>query len=143
MAKNPLAQTGKTRLTAAERRAKAWEMRLAGATLEQIGVELGVTKQAAHGLLKRTLADLDKLNLDAAEQQRRIEDERLEKRHVRILALLQAYASEPDVVAKLDARLDAISSAKRKLWGLDAPTRTDVTSGGGPIVLVWPEDKND
>ena len=144
MAKTPLAITGQTRITTAERRAKAWEMRLAGATLEQIGNELGVTKPRIHQYIKQTLAELDKLNLDAAEEMRRIEDVRLEKRIVRINALLQKHAADPDLVAKLDARLDSLSTAKRKLWGLDAPARADITSGGErvEIALRWPEDAN-
>jgi hypothetical protein len=142
MTKGPLAATGKTALSAAERRAKAWELRLAGATLEQIGKQLGVTRQAVHYLLKRTLADLEKVNLDAAADLRAIEDARLEGRLLEISVLIQAHKSDPDMVAKLDARRQAISDAKRKLWGLDAPTKADVTSGGQRITLTWPEESD-
>lgn len=143
MTKPPIAQTGKMRLTSAERRRKAWELRLEGRTLQQIGDELGVTKQAVHRMLQKALDEAAQLNIEAAEELRRIEDERLERRFARIIDLMDTYKTNAKTLMELDARLDAISSAKRKLWGLDAPTRTDVTSGGGPIVLVWPEDKSD
>lgn len=142
MTKPPIAQTGKTRLTSAERRRRAWELRLEGQTLQQIGDELGVTKQAVHRMLQKALDEAAQLNIEAAEELRRIEDERLERRFARIVDLMDNKTNAKTLM-ELDSRLDAISTAKRKLWGLDAPTRTDVTSGGGPIVLVWPEDKSD
>jgi hypothetical protein len=60
--------------------------------------------------------------------------------------LIQAHKSDPDMVAKLDARRQAISDAKRKLWGLDAPTKADVTSGGAALkgyVTISPADWQD
>lgn len=136
MSGGPRAETGKTLLTTAERRRRAWEMRLDGETLEQIGNKLGITKQAVHNLLKRALADSNKLNLEAAAELRRIEHARLEQRYQRVNALIEENTRSPDAVSKLDARLDAIGAAIRKLWGLDAPTLVDERSDR-TVRFVW------
>ena len=144
MAKTPLAITGQTRITTAERRAEAWRMTVAGMNGEQIGKALGVTRQRVHQYLKQTLAELNKTTLDVAADYRAIEDARLEGRLLEINVLVQAHKSDPDIVAKLDARRGAISDAKRRLWGLDATPSVDITSGGErvEIALRWPEDAN-
>ena len=135
MAKSSLAETGKTRLTAAERRAEALRMKLAGATGPQIGKALGVTRQCVHKYLVQALAELNEATQDAAAQLRAIEDARLDARLLEINALIQTHRSDPDVLVKLDTRRGAISDARRRLWGLDAPVKADVTSDGEPIIF--------
>jgi predicted transcriptional regulator len=134
MPAGPLAKTGKTRLTAAERRAEALHMKLAGASGPQIAAKLGVTRQRVCQYLKQALTELNAASLDAAAELRAIEDARLEARLLEANLLVQAHKADPDVFAKLDARRQAISDAKRRLWGLDAPTRTELTGkDGGPM----------
>jgi DNA-binding CsgD family transcriptional regulator len=142
MTTGPRANTGKTKLTAAQKRAQALEMKLAGMTGAQIGAQLGVTRQRVHQYLTQALAELNEAALDSAAALRTIEDMRLEERRLRIMKLLADHKADPDVVAKLDARLDAISAAKRRLHGLDAPAKTDITSAGQRITLTWPEESD-
>jgi hypothetical protein len=111
-------------------------MKLAGASGPQIGKALGVPRQRVHQYLVQALAELNEATQDAAAQLRAIEDARLEARLLQINVLIEAHRSDPDVLAKLDARRGAISDAKRRLWGLDEPSRTDLTSGGKAITAI-------
>lgn len=143
MAVNPLAQTGKTALTAAERRAEALKMKLAGATGPQIGKQLGVSRQRVHQYLVQALKELNEASLETTAELREIEDARLEARLLDANMLIQAHKSDPEMFVKLDMRRQAISDAKRKLWGLDAPTKADVTSGGEKLkgyISISPDD---
>ena len=47
----------------------------------------------------------------------------------------QAATCDAPTLDKIHARLK-ISSQRRKLLGLDSPTRSDVTSGGGPVKIL-------
>jgi len=143
MTKGPLAETGKTRLTAAEKRAKAWEMTLAGMNGPQIGKALGITRQRVHQYLKQTLAELNKTTLDVAADYRAIEDARLEGRLLEINVLVQAHKRDPDIIAKLDTRRGAISDAKRKLWGLDAPDRSVITELPVTQFIIVTDEEDD
>lgn len=132
------------KLTAAERREKAVEMRKRGARFADIAKELGMSVSAAHKTVQVALRDaLDKANLDAAEM-RELEAQRLDTRELRINTAIHKAMSAADynLVARLDAQLDRIAQRRARLFGLDEPERHDVTSGGArvEIALRWPED---
>lgn len=111
------AQTSSRRIRAAERRRIAIRMRKEGATFADIAAELGVSRQAAHKMVK---AELDAINTECAEEtanHRRLELDRLDNMH----AAIWPMAMKADVKA-ID-RILAIMVRRSKLLGLDAPTR--------------------
>ena len=66
------------RMTAAERRRQAVELRKAGATYERIGAKLGVSAQAAWKAVDKALAATKRATSEAAETVRQIELSRLD-----------------------------------------------------------------
>lgn len=143
------------KLTRAERRARAVELRKTGKTFEQIGAELGVTKQAAHGLVKAELADLMAKRTEGAEEIIALEIQRLdamlEAIWPRIMgeALLAKIRDDnaelgekiaaleeklPDIGVRQDgAILNALRIMARRsaLLGLDAPKKVAPTNPDG------------
>jgi hypothetical protein len=78
--------TGKRRSTATaiqrtERQHQAVELRKAGLTFDAIGEHLGITRQSAHELVSRALAQYDTATPEAVEALRRLEAARLEEVH--------------------------------------------------------------
>lgn len=65
--------------TAVERRLKAIELRKAGATYQVIGDQLGVTRQAAHKMVKELLEEWGSTTREEAENIRALELERLDR----------------------------------------------------------------
>ena len=130
-----MSSTEARRITAAERRAQALDLRLAGYSFEAIGQQLGISKQAAYKHVSTALETLHTQTDNSAEQLRALELERLD-------ALLKgcwtaASAGDPEstrVVLKVLER-------RAKLLGLDAPTKTPEDDGEarGYIVVVPPK----
>jgi hypothetical protein len=137
----------------AVRRERAVRLSISGMTYDRIAVELGyASKQAAHKDVKAALAEALKRQ-DLAVDELRIKhtlllDEALQVAH-RIMneqhiahsagRLVQREIEHPDgsveLVDVIDNgpnlaaadRLIKISESQRKLWGIDAPTRTEAT----------------
>ena len=130
-----MSSTEARRITAAERRAQALDLRLAGYSFEAIGQQLGISKQAAYKHVSTALETLHTQTDNSAEQLRALELERLD-------ALLKgcwtaASAGDPEstrVALKVLER-------RAKLLGLDAPTKTPEDDGEarGYIVVVPPK----
>lgn len=118
----------------AARRKTALELRVEGLTLEAIGAKLGVSKQRAHQILAGELAEVATARKGLAEHQ-------LEAELAAIDFVLRGMAPK---VAKGDAKAGATylraMERRAKLLGLDAPTKTDLTSGGKPITPITPSD---
>lgn len=119
------------RTTATERRKKAVALRIAGATFEQIGDQLGVSTQAAHKLVTTALEETRRITGEAAEQLRQTELTRLDA----LQTALWSDAVKGDVQA-VD-RILKIMQRRAMLLGLDAPTvqavvdwRSKATSAG-------------
>jgi len=116
--------TAPKRANAAERRRKAVALRIAGATYEQIGRELGITSQAAWKHVTVALADVRQKTAEDADILRVTELSRLDAAQASIW---------PRVVQGDNQAIDRflrISKRRGEITGIDAPTKTDLTSGG-------------
>lgn len=122
-------KTSARRIKAAERERQAVRMRLAGATYEDIASSLGISRTGAFKAVSRALAMVREKTSEDAEMLREIERQRLESL---ILAATPA-AGKGDIMAIESVR--RLSESLRKLLGLDAPARQDVTSSGERIVF--------
>jgi hypothetical protein len=128
--------------SARRREARALELRLAGATYEQIGRALGTNRSRAYRIVQRAL---DRLVREPAEQVRQLELARLDhlwveatkilrRRHVVISAgkvVVHPDTREPledsmPVLRAIDTLLK-IQERRARLLGLDAPAHRTVT----------------
>lgn len=115
-------------LSAVERQRKALELRKQGKTYAVIAVELGYRNTSgAHTAVKSAL---HKTLSEPAEELRLLEAERLDM----LLAAVWPSATNGEPKAVENAL--RIMERRAKLLGLDAPTTTDITSGGGPLAIV-------
>lgn len=117
----PHSATSATRLIAAERAAKALEMRLQGHTLKQIADALGIKPPSVHKALKLALKKHAAITAEMAPELREQERERLDVLIAKNMPLLDS--EDPfvrlkaiDTGTKLSARLSA-------LYGLDGPQK--------------------
>jgi hypothetical protein len=117
----PKSKAGRERLTAAERKAKAVEMRKLGFTYQKIGDELGVTLSAAHKMVTTALQELNEKAAESASEVRRLELERLDEWLVRVAKVVQSG----DTLSAIDRGLK-IQARRAKLLGLDAPQRFEL-----------------
>ena len=133
------APTTKKRLTAAERREQALQRRIGGWTFQRIGDELGITRQSAHNLVITALKDLNEKVMESAAELQRLELERLDTMNNAIWgAVLSGDVGAIDRAIRIQARRAA-------LLGLDAPKKTDITSGGEKIevAFAWKDANKD
>lgn len=126
------------RAAAAERRKQAVALRIAGATFEQIGERLGITKQAAFDTVSKALEDTRATTAESAETLRQMELQRLDA----LQTALWSDAVKGDVQA-VD-RVLKVMLRRSQLIGLDAPTvnavidwRAEIRKrGGDPDALL-------
>lgn len=124
-------KTSKRRLEAAENQRKALELRKAGVTFATIAEQLGY--RGPSGAYRAVMSALRKTLQEPADEVRKMETERLDA----LLLALWSQAKSGNQGA-IDRTLK-VMERRAKLWGLDMPTRTDITSGGQPltIALTW------
>lgn len=108
-------------MIAAERRAKAVEMRKLGFTYQKIGDELGVSLAGAHKTVMTALKQLNEQTAEGAEEIRRLELERLDEWLVRVAKEIQNGRALPAIDRGI-----RIMDRRAKLLGLDAPTKLEV-----------------
>lgn len=123
------ANTGKKE-GATERRIRVFDMRKAGWSYRKIADKEGVSEAQAFRDVQTTLKELKKLEHESAEEYRQMELERLDM----LLEGLEPYAKVGNVGSVL--AFLRVSESRRKLLGLDAPEKRDVTSDGKPIPLA-------
>ena len=139
---------------AAQRRARAVQLRTAGATFEQIGRELGISAQRAHQLYADALARTVKV---ATDEHRDLEERRLDRLQVAAEAVLRArhlliqggkvildehgrpYTDHAPTLNAIRALL-AITARRAALLGLDAPTRVDAKVS---LTVAWERASED
>jgi hypothetical protein len=119
--------TSARKVTAVERAKTAVRMRMAGAQYADIGVSMGISRQAAWMLVKKSLEATRKETGESADLLRELELQRLDK-----LYLAMNKQAEQGNQGAVD-RCIRIMERRSKLVGLDAPTKQDVTSGGEKI----------
>ncbi|MEV8638110.1 helix-turn-helix domain-containing protein [Streptosporangium sp. NPDC051023] len=134
--RRPPAEREESRL----RRAEVMRLRRVGHTFEQIGEQLGITRQAAHKLYKACLAEIpaEEIATYRAEQAARLDallveaNEVLARKHVTVsngkVITIDGEPLEDDgvILDAIKTILD-IEARRAKLFGLDAPTKTAVT----------------
>lgn len=108
-----------------ERRRVAFELRKAGATFEEIGKALGVTRQTAHELVTKLLDEMAAKTAEDVESVRAMELHRLDA----LFKGLWPSASKgaPQAVEKALK----VMERRARLLGLDAPTKVAPTSPDG------------
>lgn len=123
--------------TACERRALAFKLRKSGHTFQEIGAQLGITGQGAHGIVWRELKRLTKEIEADAVGMRALELERLD-------ALVRATWSKAENgdLAAID-RLLKISKRRSELLGLDAPLKTVKDFFGDQVRICLPDNGRD
>ena len=127
-------RTRPNQILAAERRARAVELRKLGLTYAKIGEQLGVARQTAYQLVQSALEELRAKTSEGLEELRQLELERLDEWQVLVVRELQ----KGRVLQAID-RLLKIAERRAKLLGLDAPTKhVAQVSGpeGGPVALT-------
>jgi len=134
-------QTPPQRAEAEERRWQALEMRKRGNGYRQIAKKLGCSLAAAHGYVSEALSELRSKVTEKAEELREVELQKLD-RIERNLNVKLKTADEQDT-AKLSAVLLKTQESRRKLLGLDAPQKLEMSgnlytvAGASPDCDEW------
>lgn len=119
---------GARQALAAERARQAFELRKAGATYEDIGRVLGITRQSAHAMIRRKLRDLAKVTEESAVELFALEWARLDAMHKG----LWTKATAGSVLA-VD-RVLRIMERRARMTGSDKPIKVAETDPeGGPL----------
>ena len=118
-------KTAAERITAKQKRAQALSLRLAGATLESIGNQLGVTPQRVHQYVTQELNRLAAMTQADAGAIRQAELERLDKAQISI------WVSVTNGNLQAIDRLIKIIETRSKLTGSFAPQKVAPTDPGG------------
>jgi len=121
----------------AERRQRAFELHLTGCTYAAIGTKLGISRQAAHGLVKRELIQLNKQTEKDAHVMRSLELERLDSMTQACWG--KAMDGDPQMIDKLLR----ISERRSKFLGLDSPVQTSVDFLGSQVHVYLPGNGRD
>ena len=121
-------KTSAQRLIGAEKRLQALELRKCGATFAEIGKGLGISTQRAHKIVMEELERLAMLRLGNADELRRLELERLEMASIPVVNKVKRGDLQAALV------WIKLSESRRKLLGIDAPARQEISGpNGGPI----------
>lgn len=115
---------------ALDRTSRALELRKSGATFAHIANELGYANES--GAYKAVMRALKKTLQEPADEVRMLEVERLD-------SLLNGLWQRRHVPEITD-RILRIMERRAKLLGLDSPVRSDVTSGGEVLPIVYVND---
>lgn len=133
---------------AAERVALIMEMKRDGKPFTEIGMKLGISKQAAHTAYWKERARLQDVSVEhsiAIDARRADQAERME-------AIIEAWLpratgaviDSQTKLAVMDPKAAAIvlkaDERLAKLYGLDAPTKTDITSNGQTVIGIGGHD---
>lgn len=129
-----MSQTDPSTLTNEERRQLAVNLRKQGNDYQTIGNALGITRQAAHKMVKRALDRIRATTEEDAQTIIDLEAQRLDD--IMVTMMVEATKAEPDYFA-VD-RVLKIMERRAKLLGLDKPDKiapTDPT-GSEPMPAV-------
>lgn len=119
-------RASRTKLTQAERRRRAMDLRMLGQTYEQIGDALGISRQAAHKMITRELGKIRQATEETAQEILDLELMRLD----RLMATaMQAVIGDKDITA-IDRALRCMER-RSKYLGLDKPDKTAQTDPEG------------
>lgn len=119
-------QTFSRSVEAAENVWLALDLRKKRKTYREIAKQLGVSHTQAKRYVDEALNLLRAETLESAEQLRAIEVEALNKLEAQLVERLEGNPDDQNF-AKLAAALVRVSESRRKLQGLDAPQRVEVS----------------
>jgi len=119
--------------TSAQRRVQALELRKAGYTYEQIGVDLGISTSMAYKHVVKALRIIHDKTSEATEELRTLEVQRID----RLFEVMYKKAEKGDHNA-IDRCL-RLMERRAKLLGLDAPMNANINMMAS-IVINWDED---
>lgn len=123
--------------TACERRAQAFELRKIGYTFREIGAQLGITGQGAHGIVRRELLRLNRQTEGDADVLREQELARLDS--LTKACWEKAMAGDPQMIDKLLR----ISERRSKFLGLDSPLKTSIDIPYDAVHVYLPNNGRD
>lgn len=107
-----------------EEKHRAWKLTVAGMTIRDIARILGCSHGKAHTLVREALAEVPE----------RLKAERVALADARIDGIVRAHWPLRKDGESAKVVLAAVKQS-RELFGLDAPTRTEISGkGGGPLV---------
>jgi hypothetical protein len=118
---------------AAERRQKAFALRRSGVPYRAIGKQLGISEAQAHRDVQAVLARLSELELASVEEYRVMELARLDRAQAALATMIDS--GEPAVIGLWIK----VSESRRKLLGLDAPTKIAQTNPDGTASAAYAE----
>lgn len=120
-------------ITSLDRRAKAVELRLAGASYRRIAAQLGVGVSSAFRTVQRALAEAHRLVREDADRLVQLELMRMDRCVEKLERGLNSRDDE--TVARAVRELVRVSSSRRRLLGLDQPAQLHVA--GVPTAGVF------
>lgn len=128
--------TAGDRLQTAELERACFDARIRGLSYRAIAAECNTTEATAHRAVTRVLARTRAAANEHADELRAIELDRLDRLMVALGPQVKAGH-----LGAID-RILAIMARRAKLLGLDAPVKTDVTTGGESLIVrVVREDR--
>ncbi len=130
-------KTDKLSVIAAERRQQSFDLRKSGFTYQQIGTALGISKQAAHGLIRRELVRLTAETEKDAHVMRALELERLDS--MTLACWEKAMDGDPQMIDKLLK----ISERRSKFLGLDSPVQSSIDFLSNQVHVYVPDNGRD
>lgn len=135
--RKPAQQVTAATLRSTERRSDAIRLRIDGLSYEAIAGQLGYTDRSA--AFKAVEAGRRELLAEPAAELVTLETDRLDVMLVNAWQVLNDAKAAGDGDLRLRAldRLVRISERRSRLLGLDAPARTDVTTDGGQLTVVF------
>ncbi len=131
----PKTTTSPDRLRAAERRARAWELRVKGWAPRDIARELGITRQTVWTYVRSELAKTEARTIEAVDEYRQVQLARCEE----ATRALWQRVEEGDLGAHKEARNWQELAAR--LAG--TMTHADVDVSIGQVIIARPDDPFD
>lgn len=113
-------------LSALERQRVALELRKQGFTYEEIGTHLGVTRQAAHQMVKRAIKVISEEVHETADDVLQIELQRLDRMLIRLWRQAFPKDENAEVNHRIVETMLKIMDRRAKYLGLDAATKHEV-----------------
>lgn len=125
-------------IQAEERRWEALELRKRGLSFREIAKRMGIHFTTAHQHVNHALDELRERTKQSAEQLRTIEIEKLDRLEADLSTRLEGCTDDQDG-AKLAAVMIKITESRRKLLGLDAPQKMEVSGNLYTVKNASPE----
>jgi IS30 family transposase len=122
------------KLSSAEKKAKAVELRRKGYQFKEIGRELGVTEGRAHQIISEECKRWRDNSQEAVEDLRQFEAMELEELRKHLWQMIDNAEDPAALTPALIDKFLKLQERRAKLFGLDAPEKKELAGrGGGPL----------